>query len=143
MIEVFKVFYPTHYNLAAVSILLVLLVIFLLTKKNYKWALIFLAVCMVYNVALFKKTDGKAWTITLDPEPSSDPYFQPEPKTMTFSVKKNWTIVDEKGEKHHWCWVEDTWESFAGMDLVAKIWGENSSKKMMKSSESRINGDVN
>lgn len=140
MIEVFKVFYPTHYNLAAISILLVLLIIFLLTKKNFKWALIFLAVCVVYNVAIYKRTEGKSWTITLEAEESPDPYYQPEPQRMTFSVHKNWTIVDEKGEKHHWCWVEDYWESFAGIDLVAKIWGENSSKKMMKSSESRING---
>ena len=37
MIEVFKVFYPTHYNFAALSILLALLLIYLLTKKNLLW----------------------------------------------------------------------------------------------------------
>ena len=52
MIEVFKVFYPTHYNFAALSILLVLLVIYLLTKKNFKWTLIFLALLIAFNVTI-------------------------------------------------------------------------------------------
>ena len=100
MIEVLKVFYPTHYNFAALCILLVLLLIYLLTKKNYKY-----------------------------------PFYTQQPQTMTFSVKKNWTITDEKGVVHHWCWVEEYWQKFASVDLVAKLWGTNSSKKLVKSSE--------
>ncbi len=137
MIEVFKVFYPTHYNFAAVTILLVLLLIYLLSKKNFKWSIITLILLVAFNVFIYKRTEGKAWTITLEPEKSSDPYYTPQAKKLTFSVKKNWTITDEKGEVHHWCWVEEYWQKFASMDLVAALWGENSSKKMVQSTESR------
>ena len=137
MIDVLKAFYTIHYNFAALSILLLLLVIFLLTKKNYKWTIIFSAILIVFNVFLYKRTDGKKWTIIIPPPESSDPYFKPEPKTMTFSVNKDWVIVDDKGEKHHWCWVDEYWDKFANTDVVAWIWGENASKKMMNSTESR------
>ncbi len=140
MIEVFKVFYPTHYNFAALSILLLLLFIYLLTKKNFKWGIITFVLLLAFNIFLYKRTEGKAWTITIEPERSSDPYYTPQAKKMTFSVKKNWTITDEKGEVHHWCWVEDYWQQFASMDLVAALWGENSSKKMVKSSEGHADG---
>lgn len=36
MIDILKLFYTTHYNLGALAILFVLLLIFFLTKKNYK-----------------------------------------------------------------------------------------------------------
>jgi hypothetical protein len=137
MIDVLKAFYTIHYNFAALSILLLLLLIFLLTKKNYKWSIIVLAVLVVFNVFLYKRTDGKEWSIIIPPPESSDPYFKPQPKTMTFSVHKDWVIVDEKGEKHHWCWVDDYWDKFANTDVVAWIWGENASKKMMQSTETR------
>jgi len=138
MIEVFKVFYPTHYNFAAVTILLVLLLIYLLSKKNFKWSIITLVLLLAFNIAIYKRTDGRTWTITVEPEKSSDPYYTPQVKKMTFSVKKDWTITDEKGEVHHWCWVEDYWQKFASKDLVATLWGENSSKKMVQSSEGRV-----
>lgn len=137
MIEVFKVFYPTHYNFAAVSILLILLLIYLLSKKNFKWSLISLALLLAFNIAIYKRTADRSWTITFEPEKSSDPYYIPEVKKMTFSVEKNWTITDEKGEVHHWCWVEEYWQQFASIDVIAKLWGENSKKKMVKSSEDR------
>ena len=137
MIEVFKVFYPTHYNFAAVTILLVLLLIYLLSKKNFKLSIITLVLLLAFNIAIYKRTDGRTWTITVEPEKSSDPYYTPQVKKMTFSVKKDWTITDEKGEVHHWCWVEEYWQSFASIDLVAKLWGENSSKKMVQSTEGR------
>ncbi|MCQ2053671.1 MAG: hypothetical protein MJY82_00080 [Fibrobacter sp.] len=139
MIDVLKVFYPTHYNFAALSILLLLLLIYLLTKKNIKWGLIVLAILLVFNVVLYKRTEGKSWTIIVEPEKTDDPYMQPQPQELTFSAAKNWEIVDEKGVKHHWCWVEVYWDKFASTDLIAKIWGSNSSKKMMKSTESRMN----
>jgi hypothetical protein len=142
MIEVFKVFYPTHYNFAAVSLLLVLLIIYLLTKKNFKWSLIFLAILMAFNIFIYKRTADKVWTITIAPEKSSDPYSTPQAQKMTFSVKHNWTITDEKGEVHHWCWVEAYWESFAGTDIIAKLWGSESKKKMIESTESRAS-DIN
>ena len=142
MIEVFKVFYPTHYNFAALTILLVLLLIYLLTKKNFKWSIITLVLLVVFNLAIYKRTADRTWTITIEPEASSDPYYTPQAKKMTFSVHKDWTITDEKGEVHHWCWVEEYWQEFASIDLVAKLWGENSSKKMVKSTEGRA-GDIN
>ena len=137
MIEVFKVFYPTHYNFAAITILLILLLIYLLSKKNFKWSIISLVLLVAFNVAIYKRTADRTWTITIEPEKSSDPYYTPQAKKMTFSVKKDWTITDEKGEVHHWCWVEEYWQQFASIDLVAKLWGENSSKKMVKSTEGR------
>ncbi len=135
MIDVFKVFYPTHYNFAALAILLFLLLIYLLTKKNYKWSIITLILLLAFNIGIYKRTVDREWTITIDPEPSSDPFYTQQPQTMTFSVKKNWTITDEKGVVHHWCWVEEYWQKFASVDLVAKLWGTNSSKKLVKSSE--------
>ena len=142
MIEVFKVFYPTHYNFAALTILLVLLLIYLLTKKNFKWSIITLVLLVAFNVAIYKRTADRTWTITIEPEPSSDPYYTPQAQKMTFSVHKNWTITDEKGEVHHWCWVEAYWESFAGTDIIAKLWGSKSKKKMIESTESRAS-DIN
>ncbi|MBQ5462989.1 MAG: hypothetical protein IIT53_02950 [Fibrobacter sp.] len=35
--------------------------------------------------------------------------------------------------------VKDWWAEFSSMDLVATIWGDNKSKKMMKASEQRFN----
>ena len=142
MIEVFKVFYPTHYNFAALAILLTLLLIYLLTKKNFKWGIITLVLLLAFNIFVYKRTEGKAWTITIEPEKSSDPYVTPQAKKMTFSVNKNWTITDEKGEVHHWCWVEDYWQKFSSMDLVSALWGSKSTKKMVESSEGRAN-DIN
>lgn len=141
MIDVLKVFYPTHYNFAAVGILLLLLLIFLLTKKNIKGALVVLAILIAMNVGIYKRTEGKSWTIEIPPEETSvqDSFTIPQPIFMTFSVKKNWTITDEKGVTHHWCWVDEYWDRFANTDIVAKLWGSNASKKLTKSSESRVN----
>lgn len=141
MLEVFKVFYPTHYNLAAVSVLLLLITIFLLTKKNLKVAPIFFVLLLVLNVFIYKKTNGRAWTITVEPDSAEKTYddgFQKEPEKITFSVA-NWEVTDEKGKKHHWCWVEDIWETISNTDVVAAIWGENAGKKVKTSTESRIN----
>lgn len=140
MFEVLKIFYTTHYNFAAFAVLLLLLFIFLLSKKNIRFGLVILAALIAFNVFLYKRTEGKAWTITIDPPAgSADAYgVEPEPITMTFSVHKNWTITDEQGVVHHWCWVDAAWDQFANTDLVAKIWGENSAKKLTKSSESHV-----
>lgn len=142
MFEVLSVFYSTHYNFAILSILLLILIIWLLTKKNYKWSIIFLVVLLAFNIAIFKRTDGKSWTITIESEKQGSEQ-QVESHKYTFSTAKNWTITDSKGEKLHWCWVEDWWEKFASLDLVAAIWGDNKSKKMMKASEERLNGEAN
>lgn len=143
MVDVFKVFYATHYNIGALSVLLLLLLIFLLSKKNLRVGTIVLAILVVLNVFVYKKTFNRSWTIEITPEKaeSNDEYGQNEvsPEQMTFSVKK-WSIVDDKGTSHHWCWVEDYWEAFSNTDLVAAIWGENAGKKVKKSTESRLDG---
>lgn len=141
MFQVLSVFYPTHYNFGVLCILLVILIIWLLTKKNYKWSLIILVVLLAINIAVFKRTDGKSWTITIEGDKNSSE-AQIETQKYTFSAEKNWTITDSKGQVHHWCWVEDWWEKFSSLDLVASIWGDNKSKKMMKATEERLNGNV-
>ncbi|SHK68247.1 hypothetical protein [Fibrobacter sp. UWEL] len=144
MVDVFKVFYATHYNIGAVSALLLLFLIFLLSKKNLRTGVVILAVLVAINVAVYKKTFNKAWTIELEPEKTeqSDDGYNNEfaVEKVTFSIK-NWSFVDKKGTTHHWCWVEDYWDSFANTDIVAKLWGSNAGKKVRKSTESRL--DVN
>jgi hypothetical protein len=130
MIEVLKAFYPIHYNFAALSILLVLLVIFLLTRKNYKWSLIFFILVIAFNIFIYKKTVDTTWTVA-----SAE---NPEVK-YTFSVKKNWTITDEKGVVHHYCWVEEWLDKFGGFDFVDKLWGTSEAKKIRDTSEKRMN----
>lgn len=140
MVDVFKVFYATHYNFAAVSVLLLLILIFLLSKKNIKVGLVILAALIAVNVAVYKKTFNRAWTIELEPEKVENNGYTNdyvEPKRLTFSVN-NWEIVDDKGVSHHWCWVEDLWEVMTNTDIVAWIWGENAGKKVKQSTESRV-----
>lgn len=99
MIDVFKAFYTIHYNFAAVSILLLALNIFLLTKKNFKWTIVFTAVLIAFNVFIFKRTEGKSWTIYIDPpEDAGNSFYKPEPTKMTFSIHKDWVIVDDKAK---------------------------------------------
>ena len=53
MIDVLKLFYTTHYNLGAVAILLLMLLIFFLSKKNFKGAIIVGVLLIVYNVGIY------------------------------------------------------------------------------------------
>ena len=145
MIDILKLFYTTHYNLGALAILMLLLLIFFLSKKNFKGAIIVAALLIVYNVGIYKRTEGKSWTIEIEPEETASntygSYDKPQPVKMTFTATpEKWTITDAKGVTHHWCWLDAYWDKFASTDLVAKIWGENSSKKMVKSTESRASG---
>ena len=66
MIDVFKVFYPTHYNFAAIAILLLLLFIYLLTKKNFKWGIITMVLLLALNIAIYKRTEGRAASQEID-----------------------------------------------------------------------------
>jgi len=116
--------------------------IFLLSKKNYKWSIGVAVVLIVFNVFIYNRTEGKVWTIVIEPEETGDAYNKPQPQEFSFSVHKNWKVTDEKGKEHHWCWVENYWQKFAGLDLVSAIWGENSSKKMMQATEKRAGADV-
>lgn len=142
MFDVLKIFYTYHYNFGALCVLLLLLLIFLLTKKNFRVSIVVFAAIIGLNVFIYKRTEGKTWTIFVDgPVPTDSYSSKPEPIAMSFSVHKNWTITDEKGEVHHWCWVDDYWDKFANTDLVAAIWGSNASKKMTKSTESRTSAE--
>ena len=146
MIDILKLFYTTHYNLGAFAILLLLLLIFFLSKKNFKGAIIVGILLIAYNVGIYKRTEGKSWTIEIDPPAAPNEYgsySEPQPIKMTFSATpEKWTVTDEKGETHHWCWLDASWDKVANTDVVAWIWGENASKKMMKSTESRANGSA-
>lgn len=147
MFEVLKIFYTTHYNFGAVAILLLLLLIFLLSKKNFKFAIIVGILLIAMNVGIYKRTEGRSWTIEIDPPAEAtsgySSYDKPQPIKMTFSVHKNWTITDDKGNTYHWCWVDEYWDKFSNTDIVAWIWGENASKKMTKSTESRADAAQN
>ena len=142
MIDVLKLFYTVHFNMGALAVLMLFLLIYLLSKKNFKFGIIVLALLIAYNVGIYKRTAGKSWTIEVEPEQTNtgfDSYSKPQPIKMTFSVHKNWTITDDKGVTHHWCWVDAMWDRIASTDVIAWIWGENASKKMMKSTETRAN----
>lgn len=141
MFEVLKQFFSIHYNFAGLSALLLVLFIFLMTKKNVKVGLVVLALFLVLNVFLYKRTEGKVWTLTIDPPETTDSYSYKQPTVMKFSVLKDWTITDDKGETHHWCWVEDYWDRLSNTDIVAIIWGENSGKKLANTSEERTKLD--
>ena len=56
MIDVLKVFYPTHYNFAALAVLLALLFIYLLSQKNFKWGIITFVLLLAFNIFLYKRT---------------------------------------------------------------------------------------
>jgi len=49
-------FYKVHYNFALVLALLVLLALYLLSRRNTQGVLLVLVLCLVYNVVLFTKT---------------------------------------------------------------------------------------
>jgi hypothetical protein len=55
MIDNLTVFYTAHYNFAAIAGLLVLLALFLASRRNIRALLLVIAVFVVYNVVLDKK----------------------------------------------------------------------------------------
>jgi hypothetical protein len=138
MVEIFKVFYSTHYNFAALSLLLLLLVIFLLTKKNFKWSIVFLAVIVVINLFIWQRTNGKVWTLTEIPEETNS-WNTPQPVTYKFYAPDHWKVKTEDGEEIHWCWVETYHEKFLSIDFVDKLWGTKEAKKLREASEERLN----
>ena len=141
MIDVMKAFYTVHYNFGAISLLLFLLIIFLLTKKNFKWSLIFFAVIIVINVFIYQRTANRSWTVIVpaaeDASNSGYDSYQEEQK-YTFSATKNWTIKTEKGEVIHWCWVETLMDKFANIDFVDRLWGTKQAKQLRQASEQRL-----
>lgn len=127
MFEVLKQFYSVHYNVGAFIILLVFTLIYMLSKKNHKGSIIISAIIIALNVFVYKKTVDRVWILTENE------------KTMRFSVHQDWTITDENGELHHWCWLDEWWDSIASTDLVGTLWGSKQVNSYRKTSEERLN----
>ena len=143
MIDVLKAFYSVHYNFGIICIIILLLGILLATKKMWIFVGITALVVIILNVACYKMTEGKSWTI--EPAIVKTEFGEIKGNPMTFSVHKNWVneegvIVDRGDTIHHWCWVDQIWENFSETDIIGALWGENKSKKMIKASESHAEG---
>lgn len=143
MIDVLKAFYSVHYNFGIICIIILLLGILLATKKMWIFVGITALVVIILNVACYKMTEGKSWTI--EPAVVKTEFGEIKGNPMTFSVQKNWVneegvIVDRGDTIHHWCWVDQIWENFSETDIIGALWGENKSKKMIKASESHADG---
>ena len=143
MIDVLKAFYSVHYNFGILAIIILLIGILFATKKMWIFLAITVVIVLVMNVAFYKMTDGKSWTI--EPAVVKTEFGETKGSPMTFDVKKNWVneegvIVDRGDTIHHWCWVDQIWENFSQTDVIGALWGENKSKKMIKASESHGEG---
>lgn len=137
MVETFSAFYSVHYNFAALSLLLLLIVIFLLTKKNFKVSLILIAIDVVLNVFIWQRTTGNVWTVTETPSEDSA-WSTPTPKTYKFYAPDHWIIDTDDGKKLHYCWVEAYMEKFLSVDFVDKLWGTDKAKSLREASEERM-----
>ena len=143
MIDVLKAFYSVHYNFGIICIIILMLGILFATKKMWIFVGITALVVIILNVACYKMTEGKSWTI--EPAVVKTEFGEIKGNPMTFSVHKNWVneegvIVDRGDTIHHWCWVDQIWENFSETDVIGALWGENKSKKMIKASESHADG---
>ena len=161
-------FYYVHYNFFAVTILLVFLGLFFISKKNYKGLIVALVLTVAFNVFLNSKTSGKAWErqfLASDETPKAillyDNIVNDSLKVRTdfrdsmkvvFDTKAipghNWVVYAQVPNSKevkilHWCWWDDAWEVFSQTDLVAYLWGENSGKKIRGSSEKRMDDAMN
>lgn len=152
-------FYSVHQNVGALALLILLLVLFLVTKKNYKLCIPVVILFFVLNIFCFKLTDGKTWTRTFyasDDVPKAMLIYEKRVDSIpviefkdtlevSFAVsdKTPWVVKTQAQNASvrllHWCWLDDYWEKFSQTDLVAAIWGENSGKKIRGSSEARLN----
>lgn len=149
-------FYMVHYNIGAFVILIFLLSMFLLFKKNYKFTIIFLAFFIALNLVIHGKTANKSWTREFYKTDELVSYpvwnkFDKERKVValndttkiTFAVKDlehPWVSYSESGDTlRHWCWVDEWWEKVSQTDLVAWIWNEPANKKVRGSTEARVN----
>ncbi|HHX15153.1 MAG TPA: hypothetical protein GX724_03205 [Fibrobacter sp.] len=126
MIEVLKQFYSVHYNVGALCVLVFMGLFFVLTKKNYRTALILAVILTAFNIFIYNKTANRVWTLTEGEQ------------TWKFSVLKDWTIKDEKGVVHHWCWLDEWWYQISKTDLVGKLWGTKEVESYRKTSEERM-----
>jgi hypothetical protein len=56
IIDVLLPFYTAHINIAGIGLLILLLAIYLASRKNAKGVLLILCVFVVYNLVIFNKT---------------------------------------------------------------------------------------
>ena len=131
MFDVLRLFHTVHYNVGADCVLIVFGIIFVLSKKNYRTALILGIILIALNVFVYQKTVNRVWTLT-----EGD-------RTWKFSVHQEWTITEIDEEKkdttvHHWCWLDEWWDQIAKTDLVGKLWGTKQVENYRKTSEERL-----
>lgn len=162
MIEVLKAFYVVHYNIAMIFVIMLALAIFFATKKNYKGIIILAVLMVIFNIVIFSKTSGKAWTrsfyVTDEYEEKylfysylhgeNDREYIPVTDSVEFTfVAGNpdyaWVVYDENEDKriYHWCWFDDMWAAFKSTSIVDKLWGTEQANAVRTSSENRV-GDL-
>jgi hypothetical protein len=132
---------------------------FLLLKKNYKFTIIFLGFFIALNLIIHVKTANKQWTAEFyrTDEIVNYPLWNKYDKErrviaindtnkLTFAIRNPdhpWVSYSESGDTlRHWCWVDEWWNRVSNYDLVEKVWGGDATKKMRKSSEDRLEGNV-
>lgn len=152
-------FYLVHYNIGALVILIFATALVLLMKKNFKFTIIFLAFFISMNLIIHTKTANKQWTAEFYRTDEVVNYplwnkFDKEKRViaindtnvLTFAIRDTnhpWVAYSETGDTlRHWCWVDEWHDRFSKYDVVSKVWGNDATKKMRKSSEDRLNGDV-
>ena len=158
MLNIMKDFYLVHSNLLALSIILLALIGFLISKKNYRLMIVSIVVFLAMNIFFYQNTKGKVWErqfFVSDDLSQTYPFwkhFHDEKDTLEFkdsivvkftpaATDGSWVYYDKNDPKRilHWCWVDEKWSAFANTDIVAWISGENKAKDMRKSSETRLN----
>ena len=152
-------FYLVHYNIGAFVLLVFITAMFLLAKKNYKFTIIFLAFFIALNLVIHTKTANKQWTAEFYRTDEIINYpiwnkFDKERRViaindtnkLTFAIRNPdhpWVSYSESGDTlRHWCWVDEWWDRVSKYDLVSKVWGGSATKKMRKSSEERLKGNI-
>jgi len=56
MIDILQAFYIAHYNFGIIAILMLLLALWLISRKNFKGLLIIVGLFCAYNLILYNKT---------------------------------------------------------------------------------------
>ncbi|MDR1759647.1 MAG: hypothetical protein LBR60_03865 [Fibrobacter sp.] len=146
-IDILKEFYLVHYNFAAIAVLLILGIIVFLTKKNFKGALIALALLIGFNVFIYMKS--KVYWNAQGPASKFNNVLVIEEDGKEISVYSCWDkkssgwvyVKPEKinpKHKEHNCWVECSEEDFANTNVVDKLWAADKAKAMKKASEGEL-----
>lgn len=159
MFNILTNLYLVHQNVFAFVILLAITAIIFAVKHNYKIALIVGVLFVVANIGCYKMTNNSTWErefMLSDEFPTSYTLYESNVDSIPViefkdstkfefnpTDRNKWVVkgIDSTKTEHllHWCWIDDKWENFSKIDLVAGIWGENAGKKIRGSSEKRLN----